>query len=132
MALVLEWATRHRDDLMEDWKSMQSTANTETDRAVEVVPQASHTVPWRVTSVEALPNSQLDVTFVDGTTGKVDMRNFLRSPTVDGTVFESPRERAFFAEALVVMGAVQWPNGADLAPDSMYDAIEKSGVWVLD
>ena len=33
---------------------MQSTANTETDRAIEVVPEISHTVPWRVTSVLAL------------------------------------------------------------------------------
>ena len=111
---------------------MQSTANTETDQAVEVVPEISHTVPWRVTSVQALPNSQIEVTFVDGTTGKVDMRNFLSSPTVDGTVFESLRDPALFAEARVVMGAVQWPNGADLAPDAMYDAIRESGAWVLD
>lgn len=48
--------------------------------------------PWRVTSVLALWSSQLDVTFVDGTTGKVDMRNFLSGPAVDGTVFESLRE----------------------------------------
>jgi len=111
---------------------MQSTANTETDRAVEVVPEISHTVPWRVTSVQALPNSQLEVTFVDGTTGKVDMWDFLSSPTVDGTVFESLRDPAVVAEARVVMGAVQWPNGADLAPDAMHDAIQASGVWALD
>jgi len=30
------------------------------------------------------------------------------------------------------MGVVQWPNGGDLAPDAMYDAIRESGVWVLD
>lgn len=111
---------------------MQSTANTETDRAVEVVPKISHTVPWRVTSVLALPNSQLEVTFVDGTTGKVDMLDFLRSPTIDGTVFESLRDPAVFAEARIVMGAVQWPNGADLAPDAMHDAIHKTGILVLD
>jgi hypothetical protein len=111
---------------------MQSTANTETDRSVEVVPEISHTVPWRVTSVLALPNSQLEVTFVDGTTGKVDMRDFLTGPNVDGTVFELLRDPAMFSEARVVMGAVQWPNGADLAPDAMYDAILESGVWVLD
>jgi hypothetical protein len=31
-----------------------------------------------------------------------------------------------------VLGAIQWPNGADLAPDAMYDAIRQSGLWVLD
>ena len=30
------------------------------------------------------------------------------------------------------MGAVQWPNGADLSPDSMYDAIRDTGTWILD
>jgi hypothetical protein len=32
----------------------------------------------------------------------------------------------------VVLGAVQWPNGADLAPDAMYDAIRERGQWILD
>jgi hypothetical protein len=111
---------------------MQPTANTETDRAFEVAPEIRHTVPWRVTSVLVLPDAQLEVTFVDGTSGKVDMRAFLSSPNVDGTVFEPLRDPDVFAEARVVMGAVQWPNGADLAPDAMYDAIHESGVWILD
>ena len=41
--------------------------------------------PWRVISVFVLPNAQLEVTFVDGTSGKVDMRRFLSGPNVDGT-----------------------------------------------
>ena len=88
--------------------------------------------PWRVISVTALPEAQLEVTFVDGMSGKVDMRAFLSSSKVDGTVFEPLRDPAMFAEARVVMGAVQWPNGADLAPDAMYDTLQHSGVWVLD
>jgi hypothetical protein len=111
---------------------MQPTANTETDRAFEVAPEIRHTVPWRVTSVTALPEAQLEVTFVDDTAGKVDMRAFLSSSKIDGTVFEPLREPAMFAEARVVMGAVQWPNGADLAPDAMHDAIRESGIWALD
>jgi hypothetical protein len=27
---------------------------------------------------------------------------------------------------------VTWPNGADLAPDAMYDAIRAQGVWNLE
>jgi len=26
---------------------------------------------------------------------------------------------------------VQWPNGADLAPDTMYDEIKAHGRWIL-
>jgi len=111
---------------------MQPTANTETDRAFEVAPEISHTVPWRVTSVVVLPDARLEVTFVDGTFGKVDMQEFLSSSKVDGTVFEPLRDPAVFAQARVVIGAVQWTNGADLAPDAMYDAIRDSGIWVLD
>ena len=111
---------------------MQSTANTETDRAVEVAPDIRHTVPWRVMSVTVLTDAQLEVTFVDGTSGKVDMGAFLSSSKIQGTVFEPLRDPSAFAEARVVMGAVQWPNGADLAPDAMYDAIQESGVWALD
>jgi len=111
---------------------MQSTANTETDRAFEVMPKISHTVPWRVTSVTVLPDAQLQVSFIDGTSGQVDMRAFLASPKIYGTIFEPLRDPAVFAEAVVVMGAIQWPNGADLAPDSMYDEIGESGIWILD
>lgn len=111
---------------------MQSTANSETDRAFEVAPEISHTVPWRVTSVIVLPDAQLEVTFVDSTSGKVDMRAFLSSLNIDGTVFEPLRDPAVFAEARVIIGAIQWPNGADLAPDAMYDAIRETGVWDLD
>ena len=111
---------------------MQPTANTETDRAFEVAPEITHSVPWRITSVTVLPNEQLQVRFVDGTSGKVDLREFLSSRKVEGTVFEPLRDPSVFASARVVMGAVQWPSGADLAPDAMYDAIRESGVWALD
>lgn len=111
---------------------MQPTANTETDRAFEAAPEIRHTVPWRVTSVTVLADARLDVTFVDGTSGKLDMQEFLRSTKVEGTVFEPLRDPAIFAKACVVMGAIQWPGGADLAPDAMYDAIRESGVWILD
>jgi len=60
------------------------------------------------------------------------MRSFLSNPKVNGTVFEPLRDAAVFAQVQVVLGAVQWPNGADLAPDAMYDAIREHGVWVLD
>jgi hypothetical protein len=111
---------------------MQPNANTEANRTPEVTPTIKHTVPWRVTSVTALPDARLRVAFVDGTVGEVDMKSFLSSPTVEGTVFEPLRDPALFVQAQVVLGAVQWPNGADLAPDAMYDAIRECGRWVLN
>ncbi|HEX9664087.1 MAG TPA: DUF2442 domain-containing protein [Candidatus Binatia bacterium] len=111
---------------------MQPNANAEGNRTPEVEPTIKHTVPWRVTSVIALPDARLQVTFVDGTAGEVHMKSFLSDPNVDGTIFEPLRDPAIFVQAQVMLGAVQWPNGADLAPDAMYDAIRERGVWVLD
>ena len=111
---------------------MQPTENPQANRAPEIEPAVRHTVPWRLTSVASLPAARLRVAFVDGTTGVVDMSAFLSNPKLDGTIFEPLRDPTTFAQAQVVMGAVQWPNGADLAPDAMYDAIREHGVWVLD
>jgi Protein of unknown function (DUF2442) len=54
---------------------------------------------------------------------------FLNDPKVAGTVFEPLRDPAVLAQVRVMLGAVQWPNGADLAPDAMYDAIRQHGRW---
>ena len=111
---------------------MQPTENPESNRTSEVEPAIRHAVPWRVTSVAVLPDSRLRVSFVDGTAGEVLMRSFLSHPRIDGTIFEALRAPAIFDQAQVVLGAIQWPNGADLAPDAMYDAIHERGVWGMD
>ena len=111
---------------------MPSTETAKGDRASEVVPPIRHKAPWRLVSVEVLSERRLRVRFVDGTAGEVLLGMFLESPTIVSTPFEALRESAVFAAARVVMGAVQWPNGADLAPDAMYDAIRQHGRWVLD
>lgn len=111
---------------------MQPAKNAQGDRTSEVVPAIRPAVPWRVISVRILAEARLQVTFVDGTAGEVDMRAFLRNPKISGTVFEALRDPAIFAQARVTLGAIQWPNGADLAPDAMYDAIREHGVWVLE
>lgn len=111
---------------------MQPNENPETNRAPEVEPEIRHTVPWRLSSVTVLPDARLRVTFVDGTVGEVHLDAFLSNRKLDGTVFEPLRDPAYFAQAQVVLGALHWPNGADLAPDAMYDAIRERGVWVLD
>ena len=111
---------------------MQPNANTECNRTPGVEPTIKHTVPWRVTAVIALPDARLRVTFVDGISGEIDMGAFLSNSAIDGTIFEPLRDAVIFAQVQVVLGAIQWPNGADLAPDAMYDAIGERGVWVLD
>lgn len=111
---------------------MQPTQISQADRSPDIEPAIRHVVPWRVVSVTVARDRQLRVTFVDGTMGDVDLQNFLDAPHIRGTVFEPLRDPAVFAQVRVVMGAVQWANGADLAPDAMYDAITLHGRWVVE
>ena len=73
---------------------MQSKEDTQSDSAIEVVPPIRHTVPWRVTAVEALPGYRLCVRFVDGTKGDVYLESFLLDASVEGTVFQELRDPA--------------------------------------
>ena len=111
---------------------MQSAAVTQSDRAAEVAPAIRPAADWRVVSVKVLPAARLRVCFVDGTEGEVEMQGFLQREDVSGSVFEPLRDPEFLGRASVVAGAVTWPNGADLAPDAMYDAIRARGVWALE
>ena len=111
---------------------MQSTENPQSHRAPEVEPPLRHTVSWRVSTLAIAADCRLRVTFVDGTEGEVDMRGFLADPKLDGTIFEPLRDPKTFAQVRVVLGAIGWPNGADLAPDAMYDAIRERGIWKVD
>jgi len=110
---------------------MRSTTNPEAHRTIEIAPVIRHQAPWRVASVNALRGLRLQVTFVDGTAGEVELKGFLSGPKVKGTLFEPLRNWEEFAGVRVEMGAVQWPNGADLAPDAMYDAIRQHGRWIV-
>ena len=109
---------------------MQPTQVTETDPSARVVPDPRPSAPWRVVAVEPLGDMRLRVRFVDGTSGEVHLESFLNAPEVTGTVFAALRDPSLFQQVRVELGAVGWPNGAELAPDAMYDAIRESGSWV--
>ena len=60
----------------------------------------------------------LDVEFDDGTRKIVDVESLLT-----GEVFDPVKEPDVFAKIAVdpVSRTIQWPNGADLAPEALYD-----------
>lgn len=110
---------------------MQPAEASQADSAAGVVPEPTPSAAWRVTAVEPLDDARLRVTFADGTSGDVDLRRFLDSGSVNGTIFEPLRDPAFFRQVRVELGVPTWPNGADLAPDAMYDAIREQGQWLV-
>ena len=111
---------------------MQPTETPEADRAARVVPAPRPAAPWRVVAVQARPDLRLEVAFADGTAGEVRLRAFLEGRATLGTVFEPLRDPEVFARVGVEVGAVTWPNGAELAPDAMYDAIRAQGHWTVE
>ena len=58
--------------------------------------------------------------FEDGTEGEVDLSGELRGP-----VFEPLRDLEYFRRFVVSpdLGTVSWPNGADFAPEFLYDKL---------
>lgn len=63
------------------------------------------------------------VRFRDGNSGEVDLRSVLYGP-----VFEPLRDRAYFASFRIdpEFLTLAWPNGADIAPDSLYDRLRSA------
>jgi hypothetical protein len=72
----------------------------------------------RVTELEVRKPHSLRLTFNDGTNKTVDVRSLLEGP-----VFEPLKDRAYFTRATLdpVCGTVVWPNGADFAPEALYE-----------
>ena len=71
-----------------------------------------------VDSVELLDGYSLRLGFNDGSVRDVDL-----STQLDGEVFEPLRDREFFRRVMVneETGTVEWPNGADFAPEFLYE-----------
>lgn len=63
--------------------------------------------------------------FQDGTSGEVDISRSFRGP-----VFEPLRDLEFFKQVRVdpEVGTIVWPNGADVAPETLYERVQVAAV----
>ena len=73
---------------------------------------------WRVVKAEPCGPHSLDLRFKDGRRKRVNLL-----PLLDGPVFQPLRDPAFFARGVLdpMAGTVVWPNGADIAPETLYE-----------
>ena len=73
-----------------------------------------------VTSVVYRQGYVFQITFDDGLEGDVDFSEYIGR----GPVFEAFKDLSFFKKARVEGGTISWPNGADIAPETLYEKLE--------
>ena len=74
--------------------------------------------------VRALPDYRLDLRFSDGSSGVVDLRDFVFA---GGAMAKPLQDVAFFARVFLEMGAPTWPNGCDIDPSAARMEIAAEG-----
>lgn len=70
-----------------------------------------------VTKAKYVEGFVIELVFDDGTKKAVDFTEWLH-----GEVFKPVRKKAFFKKFFLDGSTVAWPNGADIAPETLYAA----------
>ena len=81
-----------------------------------------------VTEMRLLEEHKVYLVFNDSTKGVADLSDLVGR----GPVFEPLRDYAFFRKMRLnhESGTLEWPNGADVAPESLYDRVRESETHV--
>ncbi len=64
------------------------------------------------------------IVFDDGNIGDVDFSEYIGR----GPVFEALQDQSFFRNARIEGGTISWPNGADIAPETLYEKVSRQQV----
>ena len=74
-----------------------------------------------VVQAEYRGDFRIRLVFNDGVEGTVDFSDWL-----DGPIFDPLKDRSFFARFFIEGGTVTWPNGADIAPETLHERAKAS------
>ena len=71
----------------------------------------------QVVQAEYRGHHHIHLWFSDGLEKTVDFAQWLRGP-----IFEPLKDPAYFQRFFIEAGTVGWPNGADIAPETLHSA----------
>ena len=74
-----------------------------------------------VVQAEYRGDFRIRLVFNDGVEGTVDFSDWLVGP-----IFDPLKDRSFFARFFIEGGTVTWPNGADIAPETLHERAKAS------
>jgi Protein of unknown function (DUF2442) len=69
-----------------------------------------------VSSAKYIDGYRIELLFNDGERRIVDLKNSL-----DGPVFQPLKDLNFFKKFKINFNTIEWPNGADFAPEYLYE-----------
>ena len=70
----------------------------------------------RVIEAEYLKDYRIKVKFTNGLIKEIDCEKY-----IDGGIFEKIKDREVFKNFFIDGWTISWPNGADIAPDTLYN-----------
>lgn len=62
---------------------------------------------------------KIHLVFSDGIEGTIDFSDWLTGP-----VFEPLKDPAYFQRFFIEAGTIAWPNGADIAPETLHERVK--------